>query len=199
MIKMRVPSSAKLLGALGFLALAGCTSPTPYAPREPGGYTGYTDQRLDQNRYRVTFTGNSVTRRETVEDYLLLRSAEVTLQSSFRYFVFDTRDTEAKTTYRSDFVGWPGWHGRGFWYRHTWPYYDPFFDGPPYDTVQSYPITRYQAYAEIVMLTPEQAKDDPTALDARDVVDHIGARAVTPQQQGASAPPPPPPPPRDRQ
>ncbi len=93
--------------------------------------------------------------------------------------MFDTRDTEAKTTYRSDFVGWPGWHGRGFWYHHTWPYYDPFF-GPPYDTVDSYPITRYQAYAEIVMLSPEQAKNDPRALDARDVVDHIGARAVQP-------------------
>ncbi len=201
---MRVPSSAKLLGALGLLVLAGCTSPTPYAPREPGGYTGYTDQRLDENRYRVTFTGNSVTRRETVEDYLLLRSAEVTLQSGFRYFVFDTRDTEAKTNYRSDFVGWPGWRGRGFWYRHSWAYGDPFGDpffGPPYQTVESYPITRYQAYAEIVMLTPKQAKDDPRALDARDVVDHVGARANTPaqqQQQGSSAPPPPPPP-RDRQ
>lgn len=180
---MRLHVQAKLLGTLGLLALTACSSPTPYAPREPGGTTGYTDQRLEQNRYRVTFTGNSVTRRETVEDYLLLRAAEVTLQSGFRYFVFDTRDTEAKTSYRSDFVGWPGWRGRGFWYRHSWPYGDPF--GPSFDTVDTYPITRYQAYAEIVMLTPEQAKDETRALDAREVVDHIGA---------AAAPPPPPPP-----
>lgn len=187
---MRLPTSAKLLGALGFLALTACTAPTPYAPKQPGSYTGYTDQKLDETRYRVTFTGNSVTPRETVEDYLLLRSAEVTLQSGYRYFVFDTRDTEAKTSYRSDFVGWPGWRGRGFWYRHTWPYYDPFFDGPPYDSVDTIPITRYQAYAEIVMLTPDQAKSDPRALDARDVVDHIGARAVPPGQQGPAATPP---------
>jgi hypothetical protein len=187
---MRLPTSAKLLGALGFLALTACSTPTPYAPKQPGSYTGYTDQKLDETRYRVTFTGNSVTPRETVEDYLLLRSAEVTLQSGYRYFVFDTRDTEAKTSYRSDFMGWPGWRGRGFWYRHTWPYYDPFFDGPPYDSVDTVPITRYQAYAEIVMLTPDQAKKDPRALDARDVVDHIGARAVPPGQQGPAAPPP---------
>jgi len=180
---MRLPIQAKLLGALGFLALTACSTPTPYAPQEPGGYTGYTDQRLDHNRYRVTFTGNSVTRRETVEDYLLLRSAEVTLQSGFRYFVFDTRDTEAKTSYQSDFVGWPGWRGRGFGYRHSWAFGDDPF-GPSYDQVNTYPITRYQAYAEIVMLSPEQAKDEPRALDARDVVDHIGAHAV---------PPPPPP------
>jgi len=176
---MRLPTSAKLLGTLGFLVLTACTTPTPYAPKTPGDNTGYTDQRLDQNRYRVTFTGNSVTPRETVENYLLLRSAEVTLQSGSRYFVFDTRDTEAKTSYRSDFVGWPGWHGRGFWYHHSWAFQDPFY-GPPYDQVDSFPITRYQAYAEIVMLTPEQAKDDPRALDARDVVDHIGASAVQP-------------------
>ncbi len=70
---MRLPTSTKLLGTLGFLVLTACTAPAPYAPREPGGNTGYTDQRLDENRYRVTFTGNSVTPRETVEDYLLLR------------------------------------------------------------------------------------------------------------------------------
>jgi hypothetical protein len=182
---MRLPIHAKLLGALGFLALSACATPTPYAPQQPGSYTGYTDQRLDQKRYRVTFTGNSVTRRETVEDYLLLRSAEVTLQSGFRYFVFDTRDTEAKTSYRSDFVGWPGWRGYG-WYRHSWAFGSPFGPpfGPPYDSsVDSYPITRYQAYAEIVMLTPDQAKDEPRALNAQDVVNHIGAKA---------APPPPP-------
>jgi hypothetical protein len=179
---MRLPINAKYLGALGILMLAACAAPTPYAPQQPGGYTGYTDQRLDHNRYRITFTGNSVTRRETVEDYLLLRSAEVTLQSGFRYFVFDTRDTEAKTTYQSDFVGWPGWRGRG-WYRHSWAF------GPPYDAVDSYPITRYQAYAEIVMLTPDQAKDETRALDAREVVDHIGAQAV-------QSPPPPPPSPQ---
>jgi hypothetical protein len=180
---------AKLLGALGFLALTACSTPTPYAPREPGGYTGYTDQQLDQNRYRVTFTGNSVTRRETVENYLLLRSAEVTLQSGFRYFVFDTRDTEAKTSYRSDFVGWPGWRGRGFGYRHNWAFADPWDPwGPFYEPVDSYPITRYQAYAEIVMLTPEQAKDDPRALDAREVVSHIGPQAAPPppKQQPAN-------------
>ena len=151
----------------------------PYAPQQPGGYTGYTDQRLEQNRYRVTFTGNSVTRRETVEDYLLLRSAEVTLQSGLRYFVFDTRDTEAKTRYQSDFVGWPGWRGRGFGYRHSWAFgADPF--GPPYDQVDTYPITRYQAYAEIVMLSPEQAKDETRALDARDVVDRTRCACGSP-------------------
>ena len=43
------------------LALAGCATPAPYAPRGPGQATGYTDRQLADNRWRVTFTGNSVT------------------------------------------------------------------------------------------------------------------------------------------
>ena len=58
--------------------LAGCMSPSPYAPRLEGQRTGYTDRALTQTRYRVTFTGNTITPRETVESFLLLRAAEVT-------------------------------------------------------------------------------------------------------------------------
>ena len=57
----------------------------------------------------MTFRGNSATRRETVENFLLLRSAEVTRDAGYAWFAFDTRDTEAKTTYHTDFAGWPGW------------------------------------------------------------------------------------------
>jgi len=39
--------------------LTACMSPTPYQPRLEGQSTGYTDRALTQNRYRVTFTGNS--------------------------------------------------------------------------------------------------------------------------------------------
>ena len=67
-----------------FLALAACVSPTTYKPADADHHTGYSDQRLADNRYRVTFKGNSITRREKVEDYLLLRSAEVTRDAGYR-------------------------------------------------------------------------------------------------------------------
>jgi len=149
------------------LALTGCETQEPFQPRE-GHSSGYTDQRLGSNRYRVTYTGNAATSRETIENFLLLRAAQVTLQSSYRWFVFDTRDTQAKTSYHTDFVGWPGFHDRFGWYWHDWDYAD------------SYPSTRYDAYAEIVMLTPEQAHGEARALDANDIVARL-------------TPPPPPP------
>lgn len=162
--------------ALGFLLLAGCETPATYHPMEPGTHTGYTDEQLASNRFRVTFTGNSATRRDVVENYLLLRAAEVSLKAGYHWFVFDTRDTEAKTTYHSDFVGWPGWRGRG-WYWHSWAYPGWGMDAD----VTSRPVTRYEAFAEIVLLKDDQAKTEPRAMDAQDVLDHIGPMARPPE------------------
>ena len=47
------------------LVLAACQTPAPYAPRDAHATTGYADQQLAANRYRVTFTGNSATKRDT--------------------------------------------------------------------------------------------------------------------------------------
>ena len=49
--------------AVSLLALAGCETGPIYKPREAGSTVGYTDQQLTANRYRVTFTGRSSTRR----------------------------------------------------------------------------------------------------------------------------------------
>lgn len=167
-------------GAAMLALLASCASQPPYyGPKKPGETMGYTDTRLDQNRYQVTYSGNSATDRETVENFLLMRAAQVTLEAGFSHFVFDTRDTEARTTYYSSFTGWPGWPGFG-WYRHTWPY-----DGGPFDMEgESRPVIRFEAYAEIVMLTPAQAAKEPRAIDANQIVTRLGPTIAPP------APPP---------
>jgi hypothetical protein len=154
---------------LGMLALAGCATPAPYAPRQAGQSTGYTDRELAPNRYRVTFTGNSATTREQVEDDLLLRSAEVTLAAGYSHFLFDTRDTKANTRY--DAIPEPGpypYGGFGYWrFRPRWGY-DPF--GPDVDIVTT---TRYEAYAEIVLLKDSDVAREPRAVDARAVIAHV--------------------------
>ncbi|MES2255843.1 MAG: hypothetical protein V4559_12485 [Pseudomonadota bacterium] len=177
---------------LGLLVLAGCATPAPYAPRAPGQATGYTDRQLSDNRWRVTFTGNSVTPRETVENSLLLRAAEVTLASGHSHFIFDSRDTKAQTRYDAFPVG-PGFgygsgfgygagfgygYGRGYWGFHPAWGYSAF--GPDVDIVST---TKFESYAEIVVLNDEQAQREPRAVDARAVIAHM-------------PPPPPPPPPR---
>jgi hypothetical protein len=146
--------------AAATLLLAACQTPASYQPRAGENGTGYSDQQLAANRFRVTFTGNSATKRETVENYLLRRAAEVTRDAGFAWFVFDNRDTAAETTWHSDVPAWPGYG----WYHHRWPGWGMGGD------VTTRPQTSYEAYAEIVLLTDEQAKTEPRAMRADDVL-----------------------------
>ena len=58
-----IPQGLARVASLALAAglLAGCMTPTPYQPRLQGQETGYTDRALAQNRFRVTFTGNTAT------------------------------------------------------------------------------------------------------------------------------------------
>ncbi len=76
------PIAVIILLAIG---LAACGRRRRISRRRRAAF-GYSEERLDQNKFRVTFRGNSLTPRETVEDYLLYRAAELTLQNGFTHF-----------------------------------------------------------------------------------------------------------------
>ena len=158
------PKSLVLIMALSAAALGGCQTATPYAPRTDANSNGYADKQLAENRFRVSFRGNSATTREEVEDYLLRHASEVTLKAGYTWFVFDQRDTKKRTKYVTDFVGWPGWGGWG-WYWHDWDYGQS-------STTTAY--SSYSAYAEIVLLKDDQAPREPRALKAEDVLAKLG-------------------------
>ena len=85
--------------------MAACSSSTTYQPAEKRGAYGYTETALGKDRYRVTFTGNTVTDKETVNDYALLRAAELTLQEGYDWFQLVNRDTESKSRSSSTISG----------------------------------------------------------------------------------------------
>ena len=113
--------------------LSACQTGPVYQERGPGETFGYTDMRLTDNRYRVTFRGTAATSREEVEDFLLRRAAEVTLNSGSSHFVFDARDTNAETYYRNSFGPRPrlgigfGRFGPSPWYYSSFAFGDPFY------------------------------------------------------------------------
>ena len=82
---------AALAAVLGLLITACTGAPTPYQPAE-GGF-GYSEQQIEDNRYRVHFAGNSATSRQTVEDYVLYRAAELTVQTGHDWFEVVDRNT----------------------------------------------------------------------------------------------------------
>ncbi len=99
------------------LALGSCMTATPYQPAVgTGSYrTGYSDEAIESDRFRVSFAGNSLTSRETVERYLLYRAAELTLQKGFDHFVLVSRDTETKTNTYVDQRWGPSYGPWGYW------------------------------------------------------------------------------------
>ena len=182
-MRLRVLKPA-LLAATAALALSACATATPYGPAGPQSRYGYAEQRVDADRYRVTFAGNSVTSREQVEMALLLRAAEVTAQSGYDWFATVNRATDRDVRYQAlpdPFYGsrygpyWgPSWryYRRGAWSR--WG--DPFW-GRDFDVRE---VDRYEASAEIIMGRGPKPAGDPNAFDAREVIQNLGPRVTRP-------------------
>jgi hypothetical protein len=85
---------SRLLMLLCVLALGACATLTPYQPLE--GRYGYSEQKLDSDRYRIVFAGSSATPRQTVENYLLYRAAEMTVFNGGDHFIVSNASTQAE-------------------------------------------------------------------------------------------------------
>ena len=121
-------------------------------------------------RWQVSFAGNSLTDLETVQTYLLYRSAELTLQQGFDYFVIVDRNVDETTRFQSTGFG----RASPFAYEYYHPawgwrtYREPF-----YNDIDLREVNRYRAFAEIIMgRGPKPA--DPKAYSAEDVVFNLG-------------------------
>lgn len=110
------------------LAVSGCATPSAYAPMANGESSGYYEERLGEGRYRVAFAGNAHTSRERVEEYLLRRAAELTLQQEQDWFRVLNRRTEGNVRVIqtpngpvrvSQGPGYRGWRDYGNIYTRT--------------------------------------------------------------------------------
>lgn len=168
---------ALLIASLFGLSLAGCSTTTPYAPADGDGY-GYADQKIEDDRYRIVFRGNSLTDRETVETYLLYRAAELTLDAGYDHFIVVEDDTEKKTTYSGQRDYGPlAYYG----YGRPFPYYGYGYRWAP--LADDFTVTernRYTAIAYIKLGRGAKPETLPTAYDARQVKENLGAKIVRP-------------------
>jgi len=167
------------------LALSACATATPYqAIGETSVRGGYADERISENRFRVTFAGNTMTSRDTVEMYLLYRSAEITVQAGYDCFEAVSRGTDRDTRYVGSPDPWwggsrwgPYWHPSWRWYgRGGWSRWDPFW-GDDWDVRE---VTRYEAHAEIILRRGPCPRDERYIFDARDVLQNLGPRVARP-------------------
>jgi hypothetical protein len=167
-----------ILAAVAALMLSGCVTATPYQPAtKHTDAEGYTEQRLQDDRWRVTFSGNEVTSRQTVDSYMLYRAAELTLDSGFDWFETVDRSTEAQVSY--DWgpdgyyygAGWYGPYGYGGYGNPRWTYDNDWNAG-----------TAYQIQANIIMHHGPKPKGEPHAFDAREVIAHLNPHILRPKE-----------------
>ena len=200
--------SAIFAGLAALAVLGACATATPYQ-QATESQRGYDQQQIEDNRWTVTFSGNSLTDRETVETYLLYRAAELTQQQGFDHFrVADTETDEKRRViaspsafydpfYSSFYCDYRFYGRRGRLYptRFGPTYYrsrSPFYSSPFHRSQFSYydpfwgggydyrEITRYDATAEIIMGSGTKP-DDASYFDASQVLSHLAGRITRPE------------------
>lgn len=73
------------------LALAACASTPAYGPAASPSGAGYSERQIESNRYFVTYRAGGSADAALLQDYALLRAAEVTLQQGGDWFWVDRR------------------------------------------------------------------------------------------------------------
>jgi len=86
------------------LLLLGCATPQPTAYQESSAESdfGYNETKLTETQYRIEFVGNRFTEESQINDYAMLRAAEVTIQKGYDWFTILTSETDRETKTRPD-------------------------------------------------------------------------------------------------
>ena len=197
MVKLRFTAAFAALAILG-----ACATATPYQAAS-SGQKGYADQQVESDRWQISFAGNSLTDRQTVETYMLYRAAELTDLEGFDYFRVVQRETDEDVRLLSSGLGFDpyfshfhcnyrfygragrlhgfprGWHARRAAFRGfygPYGYHDPFW-GSGWDVRE---VVRYEATAEIIMGKGEKP-DDPSFFNADEVLSNLAGSIVRPE------------------
>lgn len=88
-----------LMGCTVALSMGACaTGPSSYGPAIQESSLGFHSQRIEQDRFRVSYTGRSS---EEAQDYALLRAAEITLGQGYSHFRIVGGQLEDQSSSRS--------------------------------------------------------------------------------------------------
>jgi hypothetical protein len=154
--------------------IAACaTTPPPYAAAASPSGAGYSETQIESNRYFVTYRASGTADAQLLQDYALLRAADLTLQNGREWFWVDRRTLDDQNAQRSGpsfgvGVGAGSWGGRS---------------GGSVGVGMNFPLggggqRANSATLEIRM--GEGAKpDDPNAYEARSISQNLRSR-VTP-------------------
>ena len=165
--------------ATAALALAACattTAPPPYAAAASATSAGYSETQIESTRYFVTYRAPGGAEAARLEDYALLRAAELTLQNGRDWFWVDRRTLDQQDDGRSSGPSIGVGIGGGSYGRHS---------GASVGVGMTFPIGQSQRGVRARGATFEirfgegVKPDDANAYDARSTQQAIRARIST--------------------
>lgn len=152
--------------------LAACaTTPPPYTAAAAPNAVGYSETQIESNRYFVTYRAGAAADAQLLQDYALLRAADLTLQNGREWFWVDRRTLDEQGAYRSGPSVGVG-VGAGRWGSRS---------GGSVGVGVNLPLGGAQGQrarsATLEIRMGEGVKpDDPNAYDARAISQNIRAR-----------------------
>lgn len=173
--EQRTRSAVEIITWTVLLILAGCA--TPY--QQHGFRGGYSDARIGADTVLVSFKGNGYTSKERVQLYLLYRCAEVTRQYGYDYFIVSKGETEAGTSYLSNYSS--NSTASAFGTGNA-----AFASAQTFGSGATIPIHKYATDALIKMFKERKPANDPEAYDANETLQYLGPQLGLPGNESAS-------------
>ncbi len=159
-----------------FLLVTGCASPTSYHPSLEG--TGYSDYKISDDRYQVSYTANSFTNRKKVSQYLIYRAAQLALESNKENFV--VLDHNGQDFSLPDYArGGETYRHHYFEHHHLW-FGDDRLSTEELSTPTLEPLARYTASINIMLYSGGEPPVEGKAYNAREVIEVLGNSIVRP-------------------
>ena len=156
------------------LALAACATAPVYAPATSANGAGYSETQVENNRYFVTYRARSSADAQLIQDYALLRAADLTLSRNADWFIVDRRALDDAPTNSGPQLG-VSVGGGNFGHR----------SGVGVGVGMSFPLgggsgQRANSATLEIRIGAGPKPDDPNAYDARAVAANLRARINPP-------------------
>lgn len=161
------------------MLLAACATGGAYQARvEPAG-SGYAEERIDETRWRVEFTGGDNDTQDVVETRLLHRAAELTASSGYDWFIPSAQevDTETEVVVQAQRAPEPSPVWRPQWRRNR---YSRWTDWMPAGAIpqeiperRSSQVTTRERFAAREEITMGRGPAPSGAFDARRVLSDL--------------------------
>jgi hypothetical protein len=162
--------------AAALAALAACASAPSYTPAAAQGAPGYSEAAIESDRFFVTYRASAPADAALVQDFALLRAAEVTLQRGRDWFWVDRRTLD-NTAYRNSGPNIGVGIGAGSFGRRS-----GVNVGVGVNIPVGAPSTGRASAATLEIRLGEGVKpDDPNAYDARALVANLRSRLLPAQ------------------